>query len=194
MNVLLAKYNDFLRLDGCTIEYKLTNGFIIKATYRKENFPHLIGLHKLRDIQIVQLWQSRSVKSVKLYDVLRYIKNERITDSNIQASVFYSEIKERYENFTYDNLTTLNYTDAIVDFDPTIINSKIKSDYILFEERPTTQYNHMGIALDSQNGRRYIETFFHEKTQMYISGQKILKVEAFRIVDRFGKIIVEDSF
>ena len=38
-------------------------------------------------------------------------------------------------NFSYDNLTTLNYTDAVINFNPSLINSKIKSDYLLFEER-----------------------------------------------------------
>ena len=32
----------------------------------------------------------------------------------VKSSVFYPQIQERYENFSYDNLTTLNYTDAII--------------------------------------------------------------------------------
>ena len=52
----------------------------------------------------------------------------------MRASSFFSEITGRYESFTYDNLTTITYTDAVVDFDPSRISSKLKSDYLLFEE------------------------------------------------------------
>mgnify|MGYP006981540569 CR=1 FL=1 len=58
------------------------------------------------------------------------------------------------------NLTTLNYTDAVINFNPSLINSKIKSDYLLFEERINKEYNHLGIAFDKNSNRRYIETFF----------------------------------
>lgn len=195
MNTLLEKYNDYMRLVGCKVEYKLANGTILTVTYKKENFLHLIGLHKLKDIQLIQFWLDRSNKSVKLQDVIKNIEKEKLTDASIKTSVFYSDIEKRFENFSYDNLTTLNYTDAIIDFNPVRIKSKIKSDYILFEERPSTgEFNHMGIAMDSVAGTRYVETFFHETSDKYILGQTIVKIEGFRITDPVGNIIVEDSF
>lgn len=112
----------------------------------------------------------------------------------VTSSVFFAKIKERYDNFSYDNLTTLNYTDAVINFNPTIIKSKIKSDYLLFEEKNKNEFNHLGIALDKKNGKRYVETFFSHPDDMYISGQKIVKVESFTLCDASGKIIVEDKF
>ena len=114
--------------------------------------------------------------------------------SMVQASVFYPSIQERYENFSYNNLTTLNYTDAIVNFNPTLINSKIKSDYILFEEKDSQVYNHMGIAMDYNTGTRYIETFFHQDTDMYKKGQTIVKVKSFALYSPDTNVIVTDSF
>lgn len=70
MNGLKKKYLDYMRLANCKAEYELDDGTKIEVTYKKEKFAHLLGLHKLKDIQ------------------------------------------ERYENFSYENLTTLNYTDA----------------------------------------------------------------------------------
>lgn len=194
MDNLRKKYNDYMRLNGCKIIYELENGDSIEIVYKEENFAHLIGLHKLRDIQIIQFWQDRTNKTVKLADVMKQIKREKLTDSIVRASHFFPLIKERYENFSYDMLTTLNYTDAIVNFNPMIIHSKMKSDYILFEERPNHEFNHMGIAIDGNSGKRYIETFFHEKSDKYIVGQTQVKVKAFRIFDAFGEIIVEDMF
>lgn len=183
-----------MRLENCKVEYELDNGSKIEVTYAEKNFAHLLGLHKLKDIQLIQFWLDRTNKTVKLDTILNHIKKETLTEDMLQASVFYPEIQERYENFSYENLTTLNYTDAVVNFDPTIINSKIKSDYILFEERNNKEYNHMGIAMDKNSGKRYVETFFHEATDKYIAGQTIVKVKQFSLYDAEGNVIVQDTF
>ena len=79
----------------------------------------------------------------------------------------------------------------IIDFNPSIINSKIKSDFILYEEKDN-EYNHMGIALDKKSGKRYVETFFREATDRYVNGQKVLKVREFALYDKNEKVIVRD--
>lgn len=112
----------------------------------------------------------------------------------VKSSVFYNDIADRYERFSYENLTSLTYTDAVVNFDPTLIKSKIKSDYLLFEAKEQGGYNHLGIALDKPSGIRYIETFFHHENDMYIVGQNIEKVKAFTLYSSDDEIIVEDSF
>ena len=108
--------------------------------------------------------------------------------------MFFPLIQERYDSFSYENLTTLNYTDAVVNFNPTLLNSRIKSDYVLFEERPSGEYNHMGIAYDPTKERRYIETFFHEKSNSYILGQTIVSVKSMTIYEKNGNVMVTDNF
>ena len=176
MDKLLEKYNDYMRLENCRAVYALANRQSIEVSYKEENFAHLLGLHKLKDIQLVQFWQDKSNKTVKLKDVIRKIKNSSFTDAMVQSSIFYPQIRERYESFSYENLTTLNYTDVVINFNPIIIKSKIKSDYLLFEEKNKT-YNHLGIALDDNTGGQYIETFFCQPDDMYIAGQKVIKVD-----------------
>ncbi len=194
MDDLLLKYNEYMRLDGFRLEYEMYNGIRIEVTYKEENFAHLLGLHKLKDIQIIQFWQDRSNKTVKLSDVIRHIKRGRLTDAIVRSSYFFPMIKERYENFSYDNLTSLNYTDAIIDFNPALIQSKIKSDYILFEEDTKHEFNHMGIAVDKMGRDRYIETFFHERSDKYIARQKQVRIKTFRVFDTANNIVFEDSF
>ncbi len=180
MDNLLEKYNDYIRLKNCRAEYLLSNGSIIKFTYREENFIHLLGLHKLKDIQLIQLFNDKSNKKVQTKYIISRIKKNMFTDQMVKASVFYSNIKSRYESFSYDNLTTLTYTDAVINFNPALIKSKIKSDYLLFEIKDN-EYNHLGIAEDSSTKNRYIETFFHQTTDMYIKGQTIVKVKSFTL-------------
>lgn len=131
MNDLLQKYNDYIRLKNCRAEYMLSNGTIINVTYKEENFVHLLGLHKLIDIQLVQLFNDKNNKKVRAKYIISRIKKAKFTDAMVKNSVFYKDIEERYENFSYDNLTTLTYTDAVINFNPAIIKSKIKSDYAI---------------------------------------------------------------
>lgn len=194
MNDLLAKYNEYIRLKNCRVEYLLTNGMIIDFTYKEENFVHLLGLHKLEDIQLIQLFNDKNNKKVQTKYIISRIKKEKFTDAMVKASVFYQDIASRYENFSYESLTTLTYTDAIIDFNPSLINSKIKSDYLLFEEKKNSEYNHLGIAVDVATQKRYIETFFHQSSDMYIRGQQNVKVKSFTLYTPDNQIIVSDSF
>lgn len=194
MNDLLQKYNDFMRLNHCKAEYVLDNGDSFSVIYKEENFVHLIGLHKLKDLQLIQFWLNKSNKSVKLSTILKRIKNETFTDTIVKSSIFYNQIRERYENFSYDNLTTLNYTDAIINFNPTIINSKLKSDYILFEEQGDKKYSHLCIAEDKKKRNRYVETFFYEPSDKYLLGQTIVGIKKMRLLNQNNEIIVEDFF
>lgn len=194
MDLLQQKLNDYIRLIGCKAVYELENGIVIEYEYKRENFVHLIGIHKLDDILLINMFNDKSNPKVNTRTVISNIKKGKLTDAMVRGSVFYHKLKDRYESFSYDNLTTLNYTDAVIDFDPTLIPSKLKSDYLLFEERPTGEYNHMGIALDNRNGTRYAETFIHCSNNLYIKNQTIVKVKKFSIIDKKGNLIVSDSF
>ena len=66
MDDLLQKYNDYIRLKDCRAEYLLSNGMRVDFTYKEENFIHLPGLHKLKDIQLIQLFND-NCKNQKFY-------------------------------------------------------------------------------------------------------------------------------
>ena len=194
MDELLQKYNDYMRLNNCRAEYLLGNGMIIDFVYKEENFIHLLGLHKLTDIQLIQLFNDKNNKMVQTKYIISRIKKGKFTDAMVKASVFYNNISTRYESFSYDNLTTLVYTDAVINFNSALINSKIKSDYLLFEEKENREYNHLGIATDTITKKHYIETFFHQATDMYIKNQQIEKIKSFALYTPSNQIIVKDSF
>lgn len=191
---LLQKYKDYIRLKNCKAEYFLSNGTEIVITYKEDYFIHLLGLHKLADIQLIQLFNDKNNKKVQTKYIISRIKKGIFTDAKVRASTFYSDIADRYENFSYDSLTTLTYTDAVINFNPNRIHSKLRSDYLLFEEKGNGVYNHLGIALDTFTGERYIETFFREPSDMYIAGQRVVKVKSFTLYAPDGQVIVTDSF
>lgn len=137
MNKLLEKYNDYMQLVGCTVKYSFSDDTSIEYIYKEDNFPHLLGLHKLTDIQLIQFWKDRTNKTVKLEDIIRHIKNETFTDTIVHTSKFFKEIEDRYNFFSYENLTTLNYTDAVINFNPKVIGSKLKSDLYCLKKNYT---------------------------------------------------------
>ena len=108
MDELLHKYKEYMRLENCRAEYRLVNGQKIEVVYKEENFAHLLGLHKLKDIQLIQFWLDKKNKTVKLKEVLRRIKNSTFTDAQVKSSVFYPVIQDRYESFSYENLQIQN--------------------------------------------------------------------------------------
>ena len=169
MNGLLEKYNDFKRIIGYRVRYTLETGEIISFTYKKENFAHLIGLHKLKDIDILQRW-SNGNKSYPLKRIYKAIEKETLTESVIKNSNHFHIIQNRYSQLSYQNLTTVSYTDVIVSFDKTIINSKLNSIYILYEQNIYGGYNHLGIGFDPIKNDTYIETFFCDNNS-YIQNQ-----------------------
>lgn len=75
-DLLLKKYKDYIRLKNCRAEYKLSNGMAIDFVYKEENFIHLIGLHKLKDVQLIQLLNDKSNKKVQTKYI---IKGQNIT-------------------------------------------------------------------------------------------------------------------
>ncbi len=62
MDNLLKKYNDYMRLKDCKVVYDLSDNTHIEVVYAENNFAHLIGLHKLKDIQLIQFWQDKKIK------------------------------------------------------------------------------------------------------------------------------------
>lgn len=74
MNDLLQKYDDYMRLKDCRAEYTLSNGLSITFIYKEEIFIHLLGLHKLIDIQLIQLFNDKINKKVQTKYIISRIK------------------------------------------------------------------------------------------------------------------------
>ena len=192
MNELLEKYDEFKAIINYTVEYKLKNEQTLCFKLKQLDFPHLIGLHKLIDIPIIRQFNDKGNKKIGARYIVGNIKKEdKLTDETIRNSKYFHTIQNRYHQFGKDNLLTLFYADAIINFDAAIINSNLKTSYILFEQKGNKSYNHLCIAEDA-NGNYYTESFFHEPSDLYIRKQKTSKVKTVRIYDKKGVLYMED--
>lgn len=97
-----------------------------------------------------------------------------MTEDTIKKSKYFADIRERFENFSRDNLLTVSYTDIIVDFNADLIRSSLKAKYILFE-RKNQRYNYLCVA-EGADGLKYVESFFSNPTDLYIRNQTMIKI------------------
>ena len=194
MNKLLQKYNEYKDITNYRIKYSLANGDVIDFKLKQTDFPHLIGLHKLIDIPIIGQFNDISNTTVSAKFLISKIKKEsQLTEQIIKNSVYFSNIEKRYENFSKENILTLTYTDAIVNFNASLIGSKLLADYILFENRQSQGYNYLSVAKDAKQ-KRYAESFFYNPTDIYIRNQTIEKVIKVEIYDKKGNLYLEEFF
>ncbi len=175
------------------MRYEFSDGSELSYKLKKRNFPHLIGLQKLIDIPLISSFNDPTDPTVSAGFLISRIRKQRfLTDAIIRTSIYFPLIQDRYDNFSRENILSLSYTDVIVNFNPCLIGSSLKSDYILFEQR-NVGYNHLGVAID-QVGNPYIETFFFDQTDSYIKNQKILHITKTQIFDKNGTLYLEDTF
>lgn len=193
MNGLLEKFNDYMKINNYILKYELENGAIVEFKFKQTDFPHLIGLHKLRDIPVIRQFNDKNNKTVSAKFIISKIKNQLLlTEESIQHSSYFGEIEERYIKFTSENLLSITYTDIVIEFDPTIIGSSLKAKYILIDEKPDG-YNHLCIAED-KDSCKYAESFFFNPTDRYIYNQQKVKINKVQIFDAGHKLYLEESF
>ena len=192
MSGIKSKLDDFIRITNCKMHYEFYNGFILEFQFKKTNFPHMAGLHKLKDINIIQMYLG---KAGFANQIISKIKKGSLTESDIKASKYYPLIKKRYEEVSAENLFSLSYSDVIIDFDITkLAKSKLtKTKFILFEKNKDNENRHLCIAGDVVNGF-YPETFFFEPTDYYLKNQTLERIKKFQIINKDGSIYFEDRF
>lgn len=193
MNQLLAKFYEYKSIVNYKFVYELSNGEILEYRLRQTEFPHLLGLHKLTDIPVIQQFRDPDKPNISAKYILSRIKKEELlTDDIVRASSEFQKIQDRYDSFTKENLLTLSYTDVIIDFDPALVGSSLRAKYILFEKKITGGYTHLCIGC-GKNGS-YAESFFYQPSDRYIVNQHIFSVHRATIYDNRGHVYLQDSF
>ncbi|MBO5207845.1 MAG: hypothetical protein J6B68_00720 [Lachnospiraceae bacterium] len=194
MNQLLEKFNEYKSIVNYRMEYEFENGDVINFKLKQTDFPHLIGLHKLIDIPVIRQFNDKNNKTVSAKFIISKIKKEeQITEDIIRHSSYFAEIQQRFEFFSKENILTLTYTDAVIDFDATRIGSNLKATYILYEQKGVQGYNHLCVAEDLM-GKKYVESFFYNPTNLYIRNQNTISIRRVKIYDEKGQPYLADVF
>lgn len=189
---LKQKFIDFSKITKLKMHYELQNGFVLEFQFKKSNFVHMAGLHKLKDIPLIQTYSSKPGFASQ---IISKIKKGTFTEADVFSSKYFPLIQKRYENFTLENLFSLVYTDIVVDFDISkLAKSKlVNTKFILFEKDVQNGNRHLCIAEDAL-GNYYPETFFYEASDYYLKSQTLIKVKKVQMIKSDGSIYFSDEF
>jgi len=158
--------------------YTLENGLVIKVYFAKKHFHHLIGLGKLEDIKPLILSKNNSATTV-----YKNILKGKITYGQIRKSEFFSDIKNRIDNF--EHLNSMLFEKVVINFKKSEkIPSKLKSDIIFYQDKEK-YYLHLCLAKDAIC--YYPETFIVQHDNYYIADQSILNIVDVKVISTLKK-------
>lgn len=160
-------YNDYI--------YELEDGSVIKVYFTKDDFHHLIGLHKLKDIAEV----NKNKKSTA--NIYKDIRNKKITHKTIENSVFLEDMYKRMTNF--QDIKEVVYSKAIIRFDKKKVpSSLLKGDTLLYKEQ-LVENNILSLISKKRKNETICtpETFFVQENDYYFKDQIELKVVGFEV-------------
>ena len=172
MDLLHEAANEYARLLNKIYIFRLENKTTVQVYFTPGHFHHLMGLHKLADINVL-------VKDKQKNDANSIYKNilaGRISYDDLAKSRYLAEIEQRLIHFKQIN-RIIEYDKIIIDFDPSLIASKLKADYILLKRSNDNMYSNLFLTKDSIDSRIHVpSTFMAEKTDYYTYGQKIINI------------------
>ena len=161
-------------LTGKDYIFTLENDIKFKIYFLPGAFYHLIGLHKLSDLN--------SLKSNNPTTVYKDILNGNISVETIENSSFYYKIADRIAHFEkIADMLDKEKSKIIIDFNRELINGTelINTKYILYRDISLYSNDLSGYAnltIGERQNKIYPETFFYERSKRYISEQILLDV------------------
>ena len=195
MYELRDKYLDYTKIINYTFKYEFESGNCLEYKFSKNSFPHLIGLHKLTDLPIIQRFNDKNDSMVSAKYLISKIKQEKLTEEDLKSSVHFEKIVDRYQFFSSENLFSMTYTDVIIDFDVSLLKKSrlVNTQYILYEEE-NEGYRQLCVAQNPSTLQYYAETFFYEPSNDYIKGQVHEKIRRMQIIAPDSTVYLEDEF
>lgn len=188
LKTILSDYENLLNKH---FKLVMDDSQILEFEFKDVNFMHLIGLHKLDDISIIQKFNDKNDKIHNAKKIYADISNGVITYDELAKSKKIKDILEsRLNYFSSDTIIKLIHKEEVIHFNPSIVslrNSKAtkleKIDYIFFEtiEVDGEGYLQFCLAFENRSTKNYPTTFFLEKSDLYVSGQKCKNIVVLNI-------------
>lgn len=163
-----------LREHRYKISIETGDSFILK--FSPEHYHHLAGFQHLDDLPHISAPQLKD----KFY---REIKKGAISEQEITASIKYSEIEERIQNFEQiEDMLCSGECKIIVSFDAKTAGSKIEAEYYLYRRKGAAIkgdviYYHLFLGYNPDRDMYYPATYIVEHSNLYMREQKLLDCE-----------------
>ena len=158
----------------------------LKVNFMKEDFFHLVGLHKLRDIEKLN---DPSFSKSRIFDA---VADGTITFDDLQKSVFFDEIDSRIRYFCQLE-ELLDKEDLIFRYYKNKVKgSGISADYLLFFDDNLPNLCFFLTYRGNQKGVLCGSSFFAAENNRHIIGQPKFKVlyKSKKYIDTDEKIVL----
>jgi len=182
MDPLQMKAVEFAELCKFDHYYELEGGQVVRLVFRGANFPHLLGLHKLTDLPLIQRIGFHSRKGMSAMALFKEIQRGRLTLADAQRSSFYALIDLRVESFGSYSLGVLLHTDFMIDFDPKLIFTDLNKARFLLVQRYQDHYTHLALGEEPDGSGFFPLSYFVDSRDYYLRNQKCIRiVKSYRV-------------
>lgn len=171
---LAKEYEKLLNKKFC---YILQEKKVIEFQFKRENFYHLLGFHKLGDVSVVKMIESSQMKKEDFYFHILYgditldtTNTGLVNDTNIvniadtERTSMLGEIKaNRFAYFSEQNILDLLSSDPVIDFEKSECDTLINADKIFFKFNQKKKRNlDLFIGYNKKEREHFVSTFFLE--------------------------------
>lgn len=177
MNTIKKILTEYEKLLYKNYKYTLSNGTELELYFTKEHLPHLLGLQYLTDIPILNDYSSKKQSATKVYNAL---KKGIITDEQINNSIHFVKIQDRFENII--NIDNVCFKNIVYKFDKDVASTNIIADILLLNFDGKLKL-HLFIKKDTNKNKFVPVSFFNNNNSKYFDGQEILMVEKLEIIE-----------
>lgn len=173
---------------GTGFTYKLNNSTEFKLVCKNTNLPHLLGLNKLIDFDVIVKLNDKTNYRVTSKNIYRDLVRENMTYDTISRSSYFDKIEERIKYFHH--VENLVFEKVIIDFDKSKLKkTKIKADILLYKK---VDNNELILCLVKNDKGNYSpETFLVHPNDYYTKGQTKIPIEKILVTGSRGEVVNE---
>lgn len=108
-NLLDTIEADYAKFHGNEYIFTLKNNTVINLKLKKENLPHLIGLHKLSNCySVIRQMVDKNDYTITPKNIFEILREHTINYENLKSSVGWTiHLQDRMENFTFEKLNSV---------------------------------------------------------------------------------------
>ncbi len=184
MNIIRDIIIDYEKLIKTNIQIPLSNGDIIKFTFKPQDLPHLLGMQYLIDIPILFEYSEKRLSATDLYNRMCSNDENSIDTNEFENSIYFDELyNKRIQYFSSEMILDIIHARQIVKFDASKIKSfatKLgKIEYMFWKKYRDkgNNYGYFGVGfMSSRNASdiNYPNTFFFRLDNEYICYQDVV--------------------
>ena len=196
MNIIRNIIADYENLIKTNIQIPLSNGDIIKFTFKPQDLPHLLGLQHLVDNPVLFEYSEKRLSATTLYNMMNSEGEDSVEPDEFEKSIHFDELYNgRIQYFSSEMILDIIKARQIVKFNSAKIKNfptKLdKIEYMFWKQYKDkdNNYGYLGIgfmASGKDSDINYPNTFFFRLDNEYVCYQENVLPYSIMKKDKYG--------